>query len=177
MRRTLIIHHVPQECGDDTLVFVDLDTCEVYKTIIVPDGYWDSGVTPITTRHRTGEYTLHRECTKLSKIGARAGRILSCIGRDKIAITDDVVNVVETDMRLGDNATMRIYDFDEIVGIYREETQYRFSRESDTFRKKLEEQGVDMTGWCLYKRRKTSFRDFVKDVFKEYNVIQVLEFF
>lgn len=177
MRRTLIIRHVPQECGDDTLVFVDLDTCEVYKTIIVPDGYCDSGVTPITTLHRTGEYTLHRECTKLPKIGDRAQRVVRCARRNKIAITDGVVNVVETDMRFEDNITMRIYDFDEIVGIYREETQYRFSVEYDTFRKKLEEQGVNMTGWCLYKRRKTEFRDFVKDVFKEYNIIQVLEFF
>lgn len=176
MRRTLIIHHVPQECGDDTLVFVDLDTCEVYKTIIVPDGYWDSGVTPIRTLHRTGEYTSHRECTKLPKIGDRVKRISSCVGR-KVAITDDIINVVETDVRFKDNVTMRIYDFDEIVGIYREETQYRFSREDDTFRKKLEEQGVVMTGWCPYKRRKTEFRDFVKDVFKEYNIIKVLEFF
>ena len=37
----------------------------------------------------------------------------------------------------------------------------------------MEEQGINMKGWCVYKRRKTDITDFVKAILPN-NVINVI---
>lgn len=41
---------------------------------------------------------------------------------------------------------------------------YRFDASKDTFRHIMEEQGINMTGWCVYKRSKTDFMDFLRAI-------------
>lgn len=40
----------------------------------------------------------------------------------------------------------------------------KFIASEDTFKQGMEEQGINMRGWCVYKRRKTDIADFVKAI-------------
>lgn len=40
----------------------------------------------------------------------------------------------------------------------------RYTASEDTFKQGMEEQGIDMRGWCVFKRERTDIVDFVKAI-------------
>ena len=69
---------------------------------------------------------------------------------------------------------MKGYDATLVYEVCRRKSIRRFDSSKDTFRKEMENQGIDMTGWCVYKRRKTEFMDFLKAIMSD-DVINIIK--
>lgn len=59
---------------------------------------------------------------------------------------------------------MKCYNATLIYEVCRRKVGYRFNSSEDSFRRGIEEQGINMKGWCVYKRRKTPFFEFLKNI-------------
>ena len=54
----------------------------------------------------------------------------------------------------------------------------KYSSSEDYFKKQMTESGFNMKGWCLYKRMRTPFLDFLKQVastYKDYHLVNLIQ--
>lgn len=154
--KLLAIHHTPQECGRPFILFVDLETGKELpdRTITIDGDYWDSGIEYFDQWKHTGE--THKR------------RIYHCIPPEKgtIAFTGYpgkwmVISVRERCKP--DEAGLLTVDVTYEKVIRDSEKRY-LSPDKDEFRVSLASQGLDMTGWNVYKRHKTPYKDFIRSV-------------
>lgn len=144
--KLLAIYHAPQECGNPYVMFVNLEDGQPVRTIDIPDGYWNSGFEAEEYYDSTGEIiTEKHSCNYLPEIGE-----VKQYRRNKYIRLKEIVDVKPW--------KFLVYE------VCRRKVGYRFNSSEDSFKRKLEEQGINMKGWCVYKRRKTPFFEFLKNI-------------
>lgn len=169
--KLLAIYHAPQECGNPYVMFVNLEDGQPVRAIDIPDGYWKSGFEAEPYYEPTGEIIKKTHSANyLPEIG-------ECkeYRRNKYYKLKEIVNIQPWKFDLGEGNYMEGYDATLVYEICRRKIDYRFDSSKDTFRQAMEEQGIDMTGWCVYKRRKTEFMEFLKAIMpaEVINVIRI----
>lgn len=158
--KQLAIYHEPQECGEPFVMLVDLETGKEIKSYTIPAGYYHSGCSTERYYQPTGKtFTRTHSGGYLPKIGT-----MENYRRNKCAILSDITDIKPWDFPLDNGESLKGYDallhYSEVIEKY---TQ-RFDAKEDSFRKEMEEQGFNMRGWCVYRRRKTSFEDFLRAI-------------
>lgn len=155
----LAIYCVPQEYGAPFVHVVSLLDGKIVRTYDLPDGYYDSGATMVEDKILCGKTYTARKCgNKLPKVGEDYGRDCVITGVEYRKETDELGTWYHSKIEYRK---------------YRRLLNERFSAKDDTFRKSLEAQGVDMRGWCVYKRRKTKIEDFLIKVLP-YNIVNLI---
>ena len=158
--KQLAIYHAPQEHGNPYVMFINLENGKPIRTIDIPEGYWDSGF------EAEGYYESIGDTIRKKHSGnylPKIGEIKQC-SRDKYAYLVDIVDVKPWKIDLGEGEYMEGYNATLVYEVCRRKLGYKFDSSKDLFRQAMEEQGIDMTGWCVYKRRKTEFIDFLKAI-------------
>ena len=170
--KLLAIYHAPQECGSPYVMLINLENGQPVKTIDIPEGYWDSGC----------EYAGYIELMDEEKVKSHSGYHLPELGETqsfenfktgeyKRYVLTEITDVVESKRS---NFKCTFYDAKLHYRRFREKKAFRYSSAEDTFKKEMEEQGINMKGWCVYKRRKTEFMEFLKAILPEVvNLIQI----
>ena len=142
--------------------------------IDIPEGYYYSGCERVTSLRKVYSFTEETCSTRVptpenylvkanyGKPGTRYKYRVT-----KVEVTGESPDIIHT------------YDCKVYIDACVAKDCYRFSRELDTFRQGMEEQGFDMTGWCLYRRRHTDFREFLKTVVntwkQKYHLVNLVE--
>lgn len=169
--RLLGIFHYPQECGEPFIQFVNLENGEVVreKTITFPDmeGYYDSGVKSgwkyYSTNIVKGVETY--SSNHLPKLGE-----IKDISKNNTCISTKIEVLEECTFNNGGKFYTYKITWCKCIRKY----EKRFNASDDTFRQELEKQGVNMKGWSVYKRRKTDFNAFLKQIFPDaINIIRI----
>ena len=168
----IAVYHEPQECGDNTLTFISLESGQVVDRVAIPEGYYYTGGELTSTYHTISSYveqvdqfhypTLENVRTKASFLRPR----------NTVARVTKVTNIRR------DSNVIPTWRADVHVDICLEKTVMRWSSSLDTFRHQMEQSGFDMTGWCLYHRRRVPFFDFLKQVIPtrnpDFNLINLI---
>lgn len=163
--RLLAIHHEPQECGLPFIIFVDLETGEELpdRTITIDGDYRDSGMEIVEQWKHTGKTHTRRihNCIP-PEIGS-----IEFIGYQGKWMVTDIARSFKPD-RLGlETVTVQ---YEKVLPYM----QKRYlSPDKDEFRVSLASQGIDMTGWNVYKRHKTPYKDFIRAIMPE-EVVNVI---
>lgn len=158
--KQLAIYHAPQEHGEPYVMFVSLEDGQPMGHLNIPEGYEYSGFEAEGYYESIGD-TIRKK---------HSGNYLPKIGevkqyrKDKYIYLKEIVDVKPWKFDLGEGEYMEGYDATLVYEVCRRKLGYRFDSSKDTFRQEMEEQGIDMTGWCVYKRRKTEFMDFLKAI-------------
>lgn len=161
-KKVILLFGQPQECGDPYVSVIRLTDGQVDRTINIPEGYWNSG----------REYAGYKELMDEKKIENHSGNYLPELGETqafenfktgniKRYILTEITDVKESKLC---NSEFIFYDAKLHYTRYRERMAFRFSSAKDTFKKEMEEQGINMKGWCVYKRRKHTEEEFLKAV-------------
>lgn len=156
--KLLAIYHAPQECGEQYVMLINLEDGQPIRTIDIPEGYGYSGFSTCTYYEPTGEiYTRRHSGNYLPQVGD-----INQYGINKYIRLKEIKDVKPWSIKClkglkGYNATL-IYE------VCRRRVGIRFNSSEDSFKRKLEEQGINMKGWCVYKRRKTPFFEFLKNI-------------
>lgn len=151
----LAIYCVPQECGEPFVHIVSLKDGQIVKTYDIPEGYYDSGIKVFRENEPFGDViTRKTDTNRLPKIGD-----IDEHRRHQKMVLVDITDVEEEEF-----ADTIWFKANLHYRRVRERLCKRFCASEDTFRKRMEEQGIDMTGWCVYKRRKFNVEDFLKSV-------------
>lgn len=158
-KKVILLFGRPQECGNPYVSVIRLSDGQVDRTIDLSGDYWDSGdisdyKTVYTGRLTNVEFTTNGPIsTNLQK-----GKPYETLDGDK----GEIMNVsVQNEEKLGD---LTFIDVKLTIAETKRIWEKRFSAAADTFRKHLEEQGINMKGWCVYKRRKHAEEEFLKAV-------------
>lgn len=168
--KQLAIYHAPQECGTPYVMFVNLEDGQLVRTIDIPEGYYDSGFEVEYYYEPTGDIIREKH----------SGNYLPKIGEFKHYRKNKYINLKEIEdvkpwkFDLGEGIYMEGYDATLIYEVCRKKVAHKFDSSKDTFRKDMEKQGFNMTGWCVYKRRKTEFMEFLKAIMPD-NVINIIK--
>lgn len=158
--KQLAIYHAPQECGEPYVMLIDLETGQPIRTIDIPEGYCYSGFEVEYYYEPTGEVIRKKHlATYLPEVGE-----VEHYRGDKYIYLKEIIDVESWKLDLGEGDFMEGYNATLVYEISRKKQCYRFDSSKDTFRQAMEKQGIDMTGWCIYKRRKTTILDFLKAV-------------
>lgn len=169
--RQLAIYHAPQECGAPYVMLVNLEDGQPVGRINIPEGYWTSGYKAEEYYEPTGDIIRRKH----------SGNYLPETGkveqyrRDKYIRLKEIVNVKSRKVNIGEGKYMEVYNATLVYEVCRRKLGYRFDSSKDLFRQEMEEQGIDMTGWCVYKRRKTEFMDFLRAILNDsvVNIIRI----
>ena len=169
--KTIAIYHAPQECGNPYVLLVNLEDGQVIKTINISSSsdYWYSGIISQSRYEMLDEYVDEKfSGVPLPEIGTT--EYLN--RRKREYMLESITDVKKKTFGINDEFVF----YDAVLHYRRFRTihEFRFSRSEDTFRQELEDQGIDMTGWCVYKRRKTDFKEFLKSILSDFNVVNVL---
>lgn len=173
--RTLAIYYSPQECGDTYVILVDLKTGKAYKRITIPEGYEDSGVEFIDNYYPNGKIIKVEQSfcgSKYLNVDAHNEEVW---GHSKIATAVKILKEYDFKDDKG-NSYKHYYIEVEWQGVIHKESK-KYTASKDTFKQELIKQGINMKGWSAYKRRKTPFFDFLNEILKEYNVVNLLKFY
>ena len=158
--KTLAIYHAPQECGQPYVLLINLENGQIVRTISIPEGYSFSGFEVEEYYEPTGEIVIKKYSgTCLPSIGSTEWE-----RRDKKIMLSEIKDVQNWEFPLGGDEFFKGYDATLCYNVVRRKLSYKFDAKKDTFRKGLEEQGINMKGWCVYKRRKTDFNEFLKAI-------------
>lgn len=169
--KEIIIHVTPQECGGPYIMVVDSATGQEVKTIGLPElsGYYSSGCEFMPTYVPTGrtstrksiEYSSNSTPSELPKIGSKVRR-----GGNYWELVS-IENHVEVCNGCTDTGLTSVYKH-SITIHYAEMIQksnFKYDASKDTYKKEMEKLGFNMKGWCVYKRRKTNYKDFIRALF------------
>lgn len=173
MKDTIAIYHQPQECGSPYLTFLSQQTGEVLETVDLPEGYYDSGSEPVDTLQRIYSFTEKVNMSPrptVDNVWVKA-RFMPNPHRYVFKVTS--VDNIQKDADIFHTWTADVH-----VDACRQKRQWKYSSRKDYFRHQMEESGFDMSGWCCYKRRKTPFMDFLKDVvskYKDYHLVNLIK--
>lgn len=173
--RTLAIYYSPQEYGNTYVTLVDLETGEPYKSITIPEGYENSGVEFIDNYYPNGKVVAKTTSFCGSEYLNVEAHNEEEWGHSKIATSVKILEEWNSKDDEGNSHKSYYIEVEWQGVIHKEVTKYTASE--DTFKQELIEQGINMKGWCVYKRRKTPFFDFLNEILKEYNVINLLKFY
>ena len=159
MINVIAIYHAPQECGEPYVAVVSQETGKIIDTITVPDSYYYSGCEMVKQLQPVRSFTEEICTTKVPTPESYIPKAqLGYPGRKyeyvvtKVDVTGEDWDIIHT------------YNCTVHVDACLCKEQWRYSRSLDTFRKKMEEQGIDMTGWCLYRRMRTPLDTFLRTV-------------
>lgn len=160
----LAIYCVPQECGEPYVHIVSLADGQIVKTYDIPEGYYYSGSEVVTMKIPYGEEIIEKTDTnRLPEIGEDVE-----YKRFKRMVLTEITDVKEEDW-----CGTKWYQANLHYKRYNEKRCKRFVASKDEFRKQMEEQGIDMTGWCVYKRMKHEIKDFLRNVLP-YDIVNII---
>lgn len=176
--KQLAIYHCPQEYGDPYVLLINLENGQELGKIIIPNEYLDSGLEVVEYYEPTGD-TVTRDIlitdTEIRNFLetshpkgvsiANGDEDYYTYGRDKYL---RVKCIEDTHTKKSGLVSCKC-----TYEVCRRKSVLKFDASKDTFRKVLEEQGIDMTGWCIYKRRKTDFMEFLKAILPD-NVVNII---
>lgn len=172
----IVIYHHPQECGSPYLTFISQQTGQVLEQVDIPAyDYYTAGQQRITTEIPVRTFT-EQVCQTpkptLSNVRIKA----YCLSHPR----DHKFKPIKVTITGSDDSFFRTWTADITVQEYIEKTDYRYSSSLDTFKQQMTSLGFDMKGWCLYKRQRTSFTDFLKAVcssFRNYHLINLIQIY
>lgn len=168
--KLLAIYHAPQEYGNPYVMLINLENGQSIRTINIPEGYLDSGFEVEYYYEPTGDIIREKHSGNyLPEVGE-----IEHYRRNKYTRLKEIVDVKPWKFDLGEGNFMEGYDATLIYEVCRKKVAYKFNSSKDTFRKDMEKQDFNMTGWCVYKRRKTSFMKFLKALLPD-NVINIIK--
>lgn len=157
-KKVILLFGQPQECGDPYVSVIRLSDGQIDRTIELGDDYWDSGDVSGYKKVYTGR-VFNEEFLSGASVSdnIQKGKPYETTS----GVTGDILNVETKEVTWGKLPWLSVkLTIAETKRVW----EKRFSAKADTFRKKLEEQGVNMKGWCTYKRRKHSEEEFLKAV-------------
>ena len=170
----IAVYHQPQECGSPYLTFISQETGEVVETVDIPEGYFYSGCQHIKQLHKVYSFT-----EQIDRGGRRPNKHNTVPSAHygynphhyEYVVTK--VTDIKHDMNIFPTwrATLHI---DACIA----KSVTKYSSSDDYFKKQMTESGFNMKGWCLYKRRKTEFLDFLKQVastYKDYHLVNLIQ--
>jgi len=172
-QNAIVIYHHPQECGSPYVAFISQRTGEVLEEVYIPDGYWDSGSEVETVLEKV--YSFQENVNMWPKPTTENVTVKANFLPNP---NQYVFRVTGVDNIREDTGIVTSWKADVHIDACRERRQIRYSSGKDRFRQQMEKSGFDMKGWCLYKRRKTPFLDFLKDVcsgYKNYRLVNLIE--
>ncbi|MBO7444319.1 MAG: hypothetical protein J6T69_05830 [Methanobrevibacter sp.] len=168
--KQLAIYHAPQEYGEPFVMLINLEDGQPVRTINIPEGFYDAGSEIETYYEPTGEIiTKKHSGNYLPVVGER-----ECFRSNNHLCLKEILDIQPWEFDLGEGEYMKGYDATLVYEVCRRKLVCRFDSSKDTFRKEMENQGIDMTGWCVYKRRKTEFTDFLKAIMPD-DVINIIK--
>ena len=159
--KTIVIYHEPQECGDPFFLILNAETGKEVQTIVLPSPseYICSGIRYEEIKIPTGVIKERfTDTTVLPEIGdciTLCKKNTRLVLRSITDITEDF-NFMHTY-----RATLHYEEVKIVRGL-----RY-LSKEEDCYRKDMEELGFDMSNWCIYKRRKTDYHEFLRSLFPD----------
>lgn len=159
--KTIVIYHEPQECGDPFFLLINAETGKEIRYIVLPepDKYYTSGIRYEKIEIPTGRMKVrHTDTTVLPEIGSRE----SLVKRDTRLVLRDITDITEDFNFIHTYRATLHYEEVKIVRGLR-----YLSKEEDCYRKDMEKLGFDMSNWCVYKRRKTDYHEFLRSLFPE----------
>lgn len=154
----IAIYHHPQECGSPYLLLINQKTGMVVDRITIPEGYYFSGCERTETLRKAFSFTETTCCSQKPTVDNYRVKASYGVGRRY------KYRVTRVDITGEDSTGIHTWDATVHIDAFIPKDQWRYSRDLDTFRQGMEEQGFDMTGWCLYRRMKTDFREFLRTV-------------
>lgn len=164
--RKLAIYHAPQECGDPFLMFVNLENGQILEneTINFDKGsYWDSGCELIECFKHTGvTRTTKGSSSRIPEVGDSGYYGRNCWVSTNVEIT------AQREL-LGRLCYEYVITWEKQIRYF----ERKYTASEDEFKQNLINQGIDMTGWCVYKRRKTDFKDFIRAIVPD-DVVNVI---
>lgn len=167
--KQLAIYHAPQEYGTPYVMFVNLEDGQIVGHLNIPEGYLTSGFKAEEYYDSTGNIiTKKYSGNYLPKIG----EVKHC-RRNKYLRLKEIVDVKPWKFDLGEGNYMEGYDANLVYEVCRKKLGFRFDSSKDLFKQEMEEQGINMSGWCVYKRRKTEFMDFLRAILND-NVVNII---
>lgn len=169
-RYVVLVREVTYRDEKDVL-FLDISTGDIdsEKTFTVPKGYAYSGTYTKPEFFPTGQMSLFLFFSnKKLKVGDVIKR-----GRDTYRIANcTTCTVIKSIDHFGKEKTHWRYTLK--CELLKKVDKEIYSSEHDDFKREMKLMGFDMKGWCLYKRMKTNFVEFMKAVLPD-NVINVIE--
>ena len=171
----IAVYHHPQECGSPYLTFISQETGEVVDTVDIPTGYYDSGMELITRLQPVHSFTetIHRGGPKptLANCEYIAGKYGYNPHHYKYVVTK--VTDIKEDKDIFHTWTATLH-----VTACIPKTEWKFSSADDHFRHGMEAAGFNMKGWCVYRRIRTPFLEFLKQVasqYKDYHLVNLIQ--
>lgn len=161
MEKVIAVYNEPQECGCPFITFIDCGTGCVIDTVYLDfEGYYDAGMERVVRYEKTGnEKVCGFDSTKLPEVG----EVVS-LRMGKMWVIDEV-NLIREDNNIFHTFVGETHQI-EVV----EKVEWRYlDHNKDEYILKMSALGFDMTGWCLYKRLKTNYKDFLTTIVKTYN--------
>ena len=170
----IAVYHQPQECGSPYLTFISQETGEVVETVDIPEGYFYSGCQHIKQLHKV--YSFTEQIDRGGRRPTKHNTVPSAHYGYNPHHYEYVVTKVTDIKRDNDifptwRATLHI---DACIA----KSVTKYSSSEDYFKKQMTESGFNMKGLCLYKRMRTPFLDFLKQVastYKDYHLVNLLE--
>ena len=172
----IAVYHHPQECGCPYLTFISQETGEVVETVDIPDpqGYFCSGCQHLVQLHPVYSFTeqINRGGPKPNRFNTVPSAHYRCNPHHYEYVVNKVTDIkYDPDIFPTWRATLHV-----TACIPKRVVKY--SSSDDYFRHQMEEAGFDMKGWCLYKRMKTPFMDFLRSVassYKDYHLVNLIQ--
>ena len=152
------IYHEPQECGDNTLTFISLESGQVVDRVAIPEGYFYTGGELTSTYHTISSHVEHVCQMAYPTLESVRTKAQFMRPRRTVARVTDITNIHQ------DTNVITTWEADVHVDICLEKSVMRWDSHQDTFRQQMTASGFNMTGWCLYRRMHTDFFSFLKQV-------------
>lgn len=162
MKKVIAIYNAPQECGCPFITFINAENGKVIGSVKLEyeNLFYEAGVEEVVRYQATGNERVRKfDSTELPVVG----EVVSTMRR-KLWVVDGVNLIKE------DNKFVRTFvgQTHEIEVVEKVEWKY-LDHNKDEYILKMTELGFDMTGWCHYRRCKTGYKDFLKEITKTYN--------
>lgn len=177
LTNVLCIARYSAHCGH-TLTFVSTETGKMIEEVYLPEGYTWTGLEWRTREVKRMEFPF-RERVISRQVPTIKNLRVSHLPEDvKQQYNEQGWRKYATEITSIRSVGTCAYEV-EAIGVVAKVVDERYwSAASDTFKQEMAKLGFDMKGWCLYRRRKTHYKDFLKAItqgFHGHNVINVIE--
>lgn len=163
------------------LSFINMENGKLIETVDIPDNYL-SGIECVDNKQLIGTF-VHKICMSGEKEKE------PIIGRNQLAgdpvpekfrlyrrhfrTSTEVIKVLDKEF---DPEFIPVWNVTVECGFYIYKSEKKFEASKDTFRMEMEMKGFNMKGWCTYKRCKTSKKNFLKQIVKDYKGLEIINF-
>ena len=182
LTNVLCIARYSNHCGH-TLTFVSTETGKIIEEVYLPEGYTWTGLEWRTREVKRMEFpfkerVISKQVPTIKNL--RVSHLPENIKQqyDEQGWRKYATGIVSIRCTRTWPDGYGAYEVEAIGAVAKVVDERCWVAANDTFKQEMAKLGFDMKGWCLYRRRKTHYKDFLKAItqgFHGYNVINIIE--